>query len=226
MSNAVGKDIRGIMSLPRVTWTATVDCIFDAIHTLQFRTRMVTGVFWGQCLEREMELAIKDKHEKYILVMDYDSIFDTKDIIKLWEVMEQDPSIDALCPVQVMRESNNLLYKIDTESKFPKNPDAIDVLSGHFGLTLIRISSLDRLPRPLFLAEPDPNGSWGPYKTDEDIYFWNQMRQYSRRVCVCPRVKIGHLQLMVTWPDGKYAKNQYVNDFKAQGRPGNCEVDG
>jgi hypothetical protein len=44
-------------------------------------------------------------------------------------------------------------------------------------------------------------------------------------VPVCPTVKIGHLQLLITWPDGKHYKHQFVNDFKKNGRPGNCEVD-
>jgi len=225
MSNPIGDSIRGIMSLPRVTWTATMDCLFRPVYELQFRIRMVTGVFWGQCLEREMEAAIADGKEKYILVIDYDSVFDTNDIVKLWEVMEADPTIDALCPVQVKREQNEFLYKVDPEPKVPATRDAVEVLSGHFGLTMIRTSSLIRLPRPLFLSKPDMSGQWGPYKTDEDIYFWEQMRTYSRRICVCPSVKIGHLQLLITWPDGKYYKHQFVNDFKKNGRPGNCEVE-
>lgn len=225
MSHPIGDTIRGIMSLPRVTWTATVDCVFTSIYELKFRTRMVTGVFWGQCLEREIEAAIADGSEKYILIMDYDSVFDTRDIIKMWEVMEANPSISALCPVQVKREEHSMLYQVDPDPKYPSTPDAIDVLTGHFGLTLLRISDLKRLPRPLFAAKPDPNGNWGPYKTDEDIYFWEQMRAYSRRICVCPKVKIGHLQLVVTWPDNGKSKAQFVNEFKAKGRPITCEVD-
>lgn len=224
MSNPIGQTIRGIMSLPRVTWTATMDCVLTASYKLGFRSRFITGVFWGQCLEREIEYAISEGSEKYALIIDYDSVFDERDIVRLWEIMEQNPEISVLCPVQVKRESNSHLHKKDDEAT-QISRDAVDVESGHFGLTLIRLAHLKGVPRPLFKAVPDMSGSWGPYKTDEDIYFWQQLKKYGRRICLCPNVKIGHLQLLITWPDGKYARHQYVNEYKANGRPGNCEVD-
>lgn len=223
MSNPIGDSIRGIMSLPRVTWTATMDCHMQAAYELKYRARFVTGVFWGQCLEREIEYAIAEGKEKYALVIDYDSVFNAADITTLWEVMEENPDITALCPVQVKRESNDHLHRKVEEPKF-NSRDAVEIESGHFGLTLIRLSHLKNIPRPLFKAVPDMSGNWGPYKTDEDIYFWHQLKKYGRNICMCPRVKIGHLQLLITWPDGKYSKYQYVNEFKASGRPGNCEV--
>lgn len=211
------------MSVPRVTWTATVGSIFDCMYELQFRTRMITGVFWGQVFERELELALKEDQEKYALMIDYDSIFDARDIVRLWEIMESDKSITSLCPVQVMRECDRHLYRRKMETERKQN-GVIDIEHGHFGLTLIRLSHLHGLPRPLFRAIPDPDGGWGPLKVDEDINFWNQLNKYGRRVCMAPDVKIGHLQLMVTWPNGDGASHQYVNDYKAKGRPSNCEV--
>lgn len=201
-----------------------MDCVMTSAYTLNFRCRFVTGVFWGQCLEREIEFAISEGFEKYALIIDYDSVFDDRDIVKLWEIMEQNPDITALCPVQVKRETNSHLHKNDEESK-SMDRNVVNIESGHFGLTMIRLAHLKGVPRPLFKPLPDPDGSWGPLKTDEDIYFWNQLKKYGRRICLTPSVKIGHLQLMITWPDGPYAKHQYVNQYKAGGRPGNCEVD-
>lgn len=223
MSHPVGSTIRGIMSLPRVTWTATMGCLMEAMFAIPFRSRFVTGVFWGQCLEREIELAIADGTEKYALIIDYDSVFDQADIVMLWETMEANPDISALCPIQVKRESDEHLHRRDEMAKGGIK-SAIDIETGHFGLTLIRLSHLKGIPRPLFKAVPDMEGKWGPYKTDEDIYFWQQLKKYGRRICLCPRVRIGHLQLMVTWPDGDGAQHQYFNKFRDNGRPSNCGI--
>lgn len=221
------KGIRAVMSLPRVTWTTTASVLHEACMNLGIECSRSTGVFWGQCLERMIEQCVKDGME-YILTVDYDSVFDQHDIVRLWQIMEANPDIAALCPIQIQRDKCNTLASIkDADGKFVENvsmeafqTDAMDVMSGHFGLTLIRVSALEGIPRPLFHSTPDPNGGWNDGRIDEDITFWLRLGEAGRRVCLCPRVRIGHLQLVLTWADDHFqAHHQYYPDYIDNGRP-------
>lgn len=220
-------DIRAVMSMPRVSWTTTNHVLHQAAAKLGIDTVRVTGVFWGQCLERVMEQAAKDGM-KYILTVDYDSVFDAEDIVRLWQIMETRPDVDALCPMQIQRDKENCLFTmtnadgsfrtgIDERELFT---DALPMHTGHFGLTMIRTSALEGIKRPLFHASPAPDGTWGDGRTDDDINFWNLLRSAGRKICLCPRVKIGHLQLVISWPDeNNQALHQYFPAYSEGGRP-------
>jgi len=221
------KGIRAVMSLPRVTWTTTASVLHEACMQLGIECSRSTGVFWGQCLERMIEQCVSDGM-KYILTVDYDSVFDQHDIVRLWQVMEANPDIAALCPIQIQRDKCNTLASIkDADGKFVRDvpleafhTDALDVMSGHFGLTLIRVSALEGIRRPLFHSTPDAEGGWGDGRVDEDITFWLRLGEAGRRVCLCPRVRIGHLQLVITWADDAFkAVHQYHPDYIDNGRP-------
>jgi len=220
-------DILAIMSLPRVAWTTTMGCLHESCSKLGIDAVRSTGVFWGQCIERMLEQTARDGH-KYALTVDYDSIFDANDIVRLWQIMESNPDIDVLCPLQIQRDKPNSLFCImgsdgkllDALSEERLLCEAIDIYSGHFGLTLIRCSALEGIKRPLFWGQPDADGSWGKGRTDDDIFFWNRLREAGRRVCLTPRVRIGHLQLVVSWPDESFeAMHQYHPAYIEEGRP-------
>lgn len=225
------KQIHGLMSLPRVCWTDTQGELHSAAAKLGFNVSRVTGVFWGQCLERLIETVIKQTETKYFLTVDYDSIFDAEDIIRLWQVMETNPDIAALCPLQIGRDKDlplfsirgkdgNLVREMTEDGLYT---DALDMNSGHFGLTLIRCDALRDLKRPLFLGVPNKNGNWEEGRVDDDIFFWNRLREAGKRVCLCPRVRIGHLQNVVTWPaEDCRAITQYLTDYHENGRPSQC----
>ncbi|KKL72575.1 hypothetical protein LCGC14_2083580, partial [marine sediment metagenome] len=78
--------------------------------------------------------------------------------------------------------------------------DLMPAQTGHFGLTLIRTSALKRLKKPWFHSIPDENGSWGTGRQDADIFFWNNFKKSGCTMMLAPKVKIGHLQLMCTFP--------------------------
>lgn len=213
-------NIIAMMSVPRVGWIETFNCLNKAAFDLGFPLYTMQGVFWGHCMEKGMEDIIKKKQYKYILTVDYDSVFDSDDIRKLYNIIDADPTMDAICPYQVMRERNILIKTDDEEEVAATKKDGVfDVQTGHFGLSLVRISSLIGIPRPLFHSIPDNNGGWSELSVCDDIYFWNQFRQYSRRVCMTEDVRIGHLQLLITWPMIKGAMHQYVRAYHAHGRP-------
>lgn len=220
-------EIGAIMSLPRIAWTTTMGCLHEAAASLGIDVTRTTGVFWGQCMQRMMESAIEDGR-KYILTVDYDSVFDANDIVRLWQVMEANPDVAVLCPLQIQRDKENSLVCIMGEDgelargigEEQLYTDALDIYTGHFGLTLIRVSALEGVERPLFCGKPDAQGGWGAGRTDDDIQFWHQMRAAKRRICLCPRVRIGHLQLVVTWPDERFeAIHQYHPEYTEKGRP-------
>lgn len=225
------KSIHCVMSLPRVCWTDTQGELHQAAAKLGFDVSRATGVFWGQCLERLIEAIVAQPETKYILTVDYDSIFDAEDIIRLWQVMETNPDVAALCPLQIGRDKDLPLFSIRGKdggllremSEDVLYTDALDMNTGHFGLTLIRTDALRDLARPLFLGVPNANGNWGEGRVDDDIFFWNRLREAGRRICLCPRVRIGHLQNVVTWPgEDCRAITQYLTDYHENGRPAQC----
>lgn len=225
------RDVHGIMSLPRVCWTDTQGVLHHAAATLGFDVSRATGVFWGQCLTRLIEKILKMPEVKYILTVDYDSIFDADDIVRLWQVMETNPDIAALCPLQIGRDKDRPLFSIKEQdgslmkqmSEDVLHTDALEMNTGHFGLTLIRCDAIRELPRPMFLGVPGPDGGWDEGKTDDDIFFWTLLQKHGKRICLCPRVRIGHLQNVITWPsEDLRAMNQYLTDYHANGRPRQC----
>jgi hypothetical protein len=98
--------------------------------------------------------------------------------------------------------------------------ELLPLRSGHFGLTLLRASAFAKMPRPWFLGVPDENGGWGEGRTDDDIYFWRQWLAKGLSLCQANHVRVGHLQLVVSWPDRDLAPlHQYVSDYRANGIP-------
>lgn len=223
--------IHAIMSLPRVCWTDTQGVLHQASAALGIDVSRATGVFWGQCLERLIDKLLASDGVKYILTVDYDSIFDAEDIVRLWQVMETNPDVAALCPLQIGRDKDLPLFSIKSEdgtlqksfSEDTLYTDALDMHTGHFGLTLIRTDALRELKRPLFLGVPNAEGRWGDGRIDDDIFFWQRLAQAGKRICLCPRVRIGHLQNVVTWPgEDLRSITQYLTDYHANGRPRQC----
>lgn len=224
-------DVEAIMSLPRVAWTETMGATHLSCARLGIDFVKATGVFWGQCMQRMMERIVDNGNRKYILTIDYDSIFTEDDIIRLWQVMETRPEIDALFPLQIGRDRSHPLLTMKDENgqRIKQVPaevfraEAVPVETGHFGLTLIRTSALARMRKPWFKAEPNDEGVWDGLKIDDDIWFWKRFESSGNRVFVCPRVRIGHLQLVITWPgEDLKAIHQYTSVYNEDGRPAEC----
>ena len=228
-------DIHAVLSLPRIAWTDTFGQIVEVLARLQTKFTKSTGVFWGQCIERMMEGIVNagEFAPKYILTIDYDSIFDEKDVVRLWQIMEDNPDIAALCPMQIGRDRTEVLCNLVDDAGAPiRNAtskmfyaETVNIKNGHFGLTLIRTAALRNVSHPWFLGVPAENGTWGEGRTDEDIYFWHKLRENGLRVCATPKVRLGHLQLVVTWPkDDLSCVHQYLNKYYGEGRPAECQT--
>lgn len=222
--------VAAVMSLPRVAWTETLCHTLEVVSKLRIPFVKSTGVFWGQCLERMLRKCM-DEGQKYALTIDYDSIFDVRDVVRLWQIMESNPDIAALCPLQIGRDRDALLLNLVDKDGRPRQSvtaedfyeEAVDIKNGHFGLTLIRLEALRDIPHPWFIGVPNEAGRWDDNRTDDDIYFWHKLRSHGKRVCATPKVRLGHLQLVITWPmDDCSVRHQYLNRYHEDGRPAEC----
>jgi hypothetical protein len=109
--------------------------------------------------------------------------------------------------------------------------DLTKLWTAHFGLTVIRAASLRKLPKPWFNGVPDAEGGWGDERTDKsggriagrtdpDIWFWLQMEKAGQQVFSANRVVVGHMELVINWPDGRMRPQfQYLDKWHKSGKP-------
>jgi len=225
------KDVCAIMSIPRVGWMENSGSVAQTCSKLGVNFFRATGVFWGQCMQRVIEQATAMPGNRYILSIDYDSVFDENDVLRLWQIMETHPEIDALFPLQIQRERERCLLtmvdqngrRIERIASEAFRAESIQCETGHFGLTLFRSSAFAKMKKPWFLAIPEPEGTWGDQRVDDDIYFWKEWNRCGNTCHVSPRVRIGHLQLQITWPgEDLRTIHQYCTKYNDEGRPSEC----
>lgn len=215
--------IVALMSCPRLGWTDTFGCVQEIFQPLGIHVAKHTGAFWGQGLTHLLTQAVELEMD-YAITIDYDTVFVRDDVIRLIKVMESDPSLDCVVSVQVRREANTSMFtmkdadgKVRTEilaEEFmvPLTP----IVTGHFGLTIIRIKSLAKLPKPWFCAVPSENGEWYPEDghIDEDVYFWLNAQENGWKVCLANEVRVGHIQTLVSWPSEDFSPRfQYISEW-------------
>lgn len=215
--------IIAVASVPRLGFNATWHCTLRAVLALHIKMEMVEGVFWGQCLTRGIEKAI-DQGADIILTIDYDSVFDVQHVIKLCQLFRDHPEYAAIVPVQVKRECEQILFKTNGSRDFSK--PLTPVAAGHFGLTVFDATAFAKLPKPWFVDVPNANGDWGEGRIDCDMHFWQQFERAGLKVALANEVRIGHLELGVTWPDAQFRPvRQSVTEYREQGQPSQCGGD-
>lgn len=228
LKSRIGRDVAAVMTLPRLCPTDTLFCAMNAFRPLGITLTRFGGVFWGQGITKLFEKQTSEGNPKYLLTVDYDSLFDEDDVLALYELMERRSDIDAACPVQMKRDSDSPLFLLrdragEVQRAFQMSDlkaESLPVTTGHFGLTLIRVEALKRLPKPWFHSVPDPDGSWGDARIDEDVAFWHKWQAAGNTLHLANRVVLGHAQWVATWP-GKTmrAVHQYLSDYNADGKP-------
>jgi len=203
-----------VMSMPRLCFTANMFSAMRAFLPFGVDLHRFEGVFWGQGLTRLIEKHLNDGTD-FIYTVDYDTWFVKEHVKKLGQLMADNPDVDAMFPVQTGRNSDlplagmrdldsNPRTKVNI-SEFQKPLTVMD--TGHFGLTIFRISSFAKLKKPWLLPVPDSTGGWGKGRKDEDIYFWNNFNESGCKVCMANEVYVGHLQQLCTFPG--LAKNNW-----------------
>lgn len=217
---------QAVMSVPRLGFLDNIFCAASAFMRYGIELTKFTGVFWGQCMTRGMNEALSND-VKYIITIDYDTLFDAQDVGRLIRLMETTDA-DAICGTQMKREVDAPLFTMtDSDGELLESfpGDTFDgeltrVNSGHFGLTIIRAESLRKLPKPWFKSEPNDNGEWEDGRTDEDMWFWARWKDAGLSLYQSNYCTLGHLQLMATWPDSQFRPMyQYITDYYKAGKP-------
>jgi predicted SAM-dependent methyltransferase len=215
------------MSMPRVHWTANHRCTVENLSKLGIPLQTYEGVYWGQCLERGFDDIISGGADA-ILTIDFDTLFSGLDVLTLVRLFLLNQHTDAICAMQQARGWDSVLATVDlppgTEpGRVPANlfdADLLKLKTGHFGLTLIRASSLRDVKKPWFLSTPSKDGSWGDGHEDEDIYFWRNWERCGKTLYCANRVAVGHVEAVIKWPGrdlgGIY---QRVPDYWKSGKP-------
>lgn len=223
-----GSKVGAAMSVPRLGFMDNFFCAFSSLLPYKIELRKHTGAFWGQCLERCMEEWVKEGKE-YILTIDYDTVFTKKNVHDLLELAYKYPFADAIAPIQAHRTKSLPLMTMRGEGgkniaevqRTTFDPDITPISTAHFGLTLIKVESLLKLPKPWFVGIPSENG-WDENRVDDDIYFWRQWEKYNNKLYLANRIPVGHAELMIRWPDEDFvAMYQHPSDFYSKGEPEN-----
>ena len=208
----LSKEIAVVISLPRLTFTANTFSLTGALNRLNLSTFRGQGAYWEQALDRLMKITV-GYNVKYLLTVDYDTVFNEFHIVELYDIMEANPDIDALIPLQIQRNNNVPIFESFRHQKdvdgemgvldIPDeelNSDFFEIDSGHFGLTLIRTENLHKLKRPWLKSVPSADGDWEAGKIPADLYFWKNAKNAGLKICLAPQVYIGHLELFCMWP--------------------------
>lgn len=202
-----------------------------AFGRLSIRYQIGQGAYWHQILSEMLEGGIETGAE-FLLTCDYDTIFTASDVNELIRIMRAFPDVDALCPVQskrygdrplfTMLDNNGKLRETANASEFQRH--AVPISTGHFGLTVFRASSLDKLPRPWMTGTANHDGRWSEGKVDADMEFWKRWREHGLKLCLAPRVAVGHLQEVIAWPGRDMAPvYQSIGDYDEHGIPAEVE---
>jgi len=225
--------ITAVMSMPRLAFSDNMFSVMRSLLPLNIDFVKGSGVFWGQILTRLLENEIRGGCE-YIITIDYDTWFARQHVHRLCQLMAENPDVDAIVPIQMKRECESAMLTIrDKDGKVvlsglkkdfmkPLTP----IASGHFGLTIFRASAFKDLKKPWFVGVPDPIGGWDEGRLDEDMYFWQNWRESGRKTMLANEVKIGHLQMMCSFPgdveNGWKPILLYMNDLEKNGPPKSC----
>jgi hypothetical protein len=168
---------------------------------------------------------------QYLITVDFDTYFTKEDLEQLVAIA-MTFQCDALAPLQVKREDGRPMLTLkdtldnppaDGSTRLPASwfgEVVQEVDSAHFGCTVISTAALKRMKKPWFYEQPDPTGSWGDGRTDADIGFWRRWRESGNRVCITPRVTIGHGEWVITWPSKDLGKPvfQWTSDWAKTGK--------
>lgn len=224
--------VQAVMTLPRLGFTANMYAAAVIFPKLGIGFQTESGVFWGQKLSRLIDRHLNDGTE-YIITLDYDTAFKEEHVKRLMQLMAENPDVDAIVPVQTKRENKCPMFAIVGEDgkgiEVPLtefDAELVPIATGHFGLTIFRVSAFEGLKKPWFLPHPNEDGDWGEGRIDEDIHFWHNFHECGRKVCLATQVMLGHLQMMCTFPGparkGFKPEHYYMNQLDRGQWPDHC----
>lgn len=228
--------VAAVMSVPRLSITNNVACMFRTIAECGIPCRPGQGVFWHHALTRQIEDRIAEGFN-ILLAVDFDTWFLPAHVARLIELLTQTPEADAICAVQCEREGSLPIMGMRDERGEPLRviprklfEQALTPIQvGHFGLTIFRAACFARIPKPWFRDEPDSNGSWREGRQDADVAFWAKFNQAGCKLFMANEVNVGHLQEICTFSgpasDNWRSVHVYLKDLNSGRIPDHCRAD-
>ena len=225
-SQAAIQKIAAVMTVPRYGPTAPQYVSALAFGPLGIKIHRTGGAFWDKAFENAFELAMKEKPDA-IITLDYDSIFTQDDVRELIRLLNEHPDADAICTVQTNRHTQKALFthrgpdgKNARQIELNMADELLPIATGHFGLTIIRVSALQKLKHPWFHARPDDEGTWSNKCVDADIAFWQQFEALGLKAFIALHVVIGHVDDIILWPGPQMeCVYQKAVDYFLTGKP-------
>jgi hypothetical protein len=210
------------MSRPRLGFMDQFGCAMEALLPLGISVLSRQGAYWGKCMAIAIEAAIEQGAE-WVLTLDYDTMFDRDTVEDLLAFAAANPEADALVPMQMNRIDDKILMHPKGKPEGVTSEDLdqtyYEILTGHFGCTLLRVSALAKLQRPWFYQSFKDDGKPG---YDDDINFWLGWEKAGLKAFLVPRVVVGHLECVVMWPDRKLKmRYQRTKEYHEIGKPRN-----
>lgn len=206
--------IGAFMTLPRYEAVAARGIIMEALKPLNIPLTTSQGVYYGQCMQRLFEGAVADGVD-WILTIDSDSLFTSTQLSTLMDHFAANPHIDALAALQCRRGKPFPLMTQGHAEDVQTDGAPILATTAHFGLTLIRVDALKETNKPWFYSQPEPEGTWGDERLDDDIWFWHQWRLAKKNIYIDPLVSIGHLEEMVAGFDANLNPgHEYLSEWR------------
>ncbi len=221
-------DVSAVMASARFGPALHHRCVYEAMERLRISYTVTIGCFWHQILSEAIESLLERTETEYILTLDFDTVFSPEDVLELHRLMRAYPDADAVCALQSKRSCRDALFTIAGPDGVLKKEaftadfqrNLVKVTTGHFGLTMFRASKLRGLARPWMNPEPNSGGRWGEGRVDADISFWRNWEAGGNSLWLAPRVVVGHLEELVTWPDGQFQPvRQGFDEYMAEGKP-------
>lgn len=223
MEQNIEVKVSAIMTAPRFETNFARNIIEKALREVQLPLTCSGGVFYGQCMQTMLEKLIESNACDYAITIDFDSMFTGADVRRLLRWIVTRDEIHAITGLQLRRGKPVVLGTVpngvsvsEDEQEVPWDGNPIKATTAHFGLTVIDLKELATVPKPWFRSEPDENGSWGPNKIDDDVYFWLKWKEAGKSIYLDPGVRIGHLEEMVTTYDENLKPvHMYPKDWEA-----------
>lgn len=226
--------IAAIGSVPRLGWQAHFGALWKSLNTEEFSIPFwkFGGAFWEQGMTKGLQKAVDDGLD-WVIAVDYDTLCDKHDIKELLTLAAMYPEADVIVPWQVRRGGDGrYLFTIADAAGNARRTATVDefecdltpITTGHFGLTLIKVEVLKRMPKPWLMSQPNPeNGEWDEKRTDADIWFWRRLAEIGGHAYIANNVRVGHIEEEITWIDREFnVFRQPMNDWHQDGKPEAC----
>lgn len=216
-----------VLSRPRLAFSEMLERTIMCVRDLGWMYISGEGTEWGKGLTSAVKSALNTGCD-YVFFLDYDGVFSPEDCKQLLKLMQDNPDVDAIYPVQMHRHRDGALGSMDSGDF---SGELTPVTTGHFGCTIIRRRVFETIPQPWFMSFPDPiTGEWEGKNSrsslDADITFWMQMWEFGFKTCMANNVVIGHMELCVKWPTGNTTTWQTLTNYRKAGKPENVKFDG